>query len=64
MHNRQTGTYEVADGSEITDELFDFVIAVEQFKREQNCSFPTISNIFAVMKKLGYEKKDLTVAQT
>lgn len=48
-----------ASTSEIdySDAEREFLVAVDRFKRERNRPFPTLSELYAVLLSLGYEKK-------
>lgn len=45
-------------GSEYTDEERVFMMAVDAYKRKHNRPWPTLSEILAVAKSLGYRKVD------
>ena len=40
----------------MTDELLDFVMAIDDYKRVNNKPFPTWSEIFELVKYLGYRR--------
>ena len=40
----------------MTDEQFEFVMAVNSYKRTNNRPFPTLTEILEVIKDLGYKK--------
>ncbi len=42
--------------SDYTDEEFQFLRAIEDFKREQRRPFPTWSEVLGVLLSLGYKK--------
>ncbi len=40
----------------MSDELLEFVLAVDEYKRVNNRPFPTWSEVFEVIQHLGYRK--------
>ncbi len=47
-----------AEEGEMTDEQFEFVMAVDSYKRANHRPFPTLTEILEVVKALGYRKID------
>ena len=47
-----------AEEGEMTDEQFEFVMAVDTYKRANNRPFPTLTEILEVVQALGYRKID------
>ncbi len=45
-----------AEEGEMTVEQFEFVMAVEEYKRANNKTFPTWTEVLDVIKALGYHK--------
>ena len=45
-----------AEEGEMTDEQFEFVMAVERYKRTNNRPFPTLTEILEIIQNLGYRK--------
>ena len=45
-----------AEEGEMTPEQFMFVLAVDTFKRVNNLTFPTWTDVLEVVRKLGYRK--------
>jgi hypothetical protein len=45
-----------AEEGEFTDEQFLFVMAINEFKKANQKSFPTWTEVLEVMRKLGYRK--------
>jgi hypothetical protein len=45
-----------AEEGEMTDEQFEFVMAVDQYKRQNNRPFPTWTEVLEVIKAIGYRK--------
>jgi hypothetical protein len=43
-------------GAEITDDVAEFVMAMDRYKREAGRPFPTWSEALEVAKSLGYRK--------
>lgn len=40
----------------MSDELLEFVMAIDEYKRLNNRPFPTWSEVFEVIRYLGYRK--------
>src|SRR6185295_5496938 len=53
---RRTDDRRSAEEGEMTDEQFEFVMAVDTYKRLNNRPFPTWTEILEVVKQLGYRK--------
>ena len=47
-----------AEEGEMTDEQFEFIMAVDHYKRANNRPFPTLTEILEVIQALGYRKID------
>ena len=47
-----------AEEGEMTDEQFEFVMAVDRYKRANKRPFPTLTEILEIIKALGYMKID------
>ena len=45
-----------AEEGEMTQEQFLFVMAIDAFKRVNNKTFPTWTDVLEVIRKLGYRK--------
>ena len=45
-----------AEEGEMTDELLEFVLAIDEYKRLNNRPFPSWSEVFEVIRYLGYRK--------
>jgi len=45
-----------AEEGEMTQEQFMFVMAIDAFKRVNNLTFPTWTDVLEVIRKLGYRK--------
>jgi len=45
-----------AEEGEMTDEQFEFILAVDQYKRINHRPFPTWTEVLDVIKALGYRK--------
>ncbi len=45
-----------AEEGELTDELLEFVMVVDEYKRINDRPYPTISEIFELVHYLGYRK--------
>ncbi len=53
---RRSEDRRAAEEGEMTEEQFEFVMAIEEYKRINNKMFPTWTEVLAVIKKLGYRK--------
>ncbi len=45
-----------AEEGEMTDEQFDFLMAIDRYKKENQRPFPTWTEVLEVAKALGYRK--------
>ncbi len=45
-----------AEEGEMTDELLEFVLAIDEYKRTNRRPFPSWSEVFEVIRYLGYRK--------
>jgi hypothetical protein len=45
-----------AEEGEMSDELLEFVMAIDEYKHLNNRPFPTWSEVFEVIRYLGYRK--------
>lgn len=53
---RRSDSRRSAEEGEMTDEQFEFIMAIDQYKRVNNRPFPTWTEILDVIKALGYRK--------
>jgi len=53
---RRSDTRREAEEGEISGELLEFVKAIDEYKRINNRPFPTWSEVFEVIRYLGYRK--------
>lgn len=53
---RRTDDRRSAEEGEMTDEQFEFVLAIDTYKRLNNRPFPTWTEVLEVLKQLGYRK--------
>lgn len=53
---RRSDLRRAAEEGEMSDELLEFVMAVDEYKRTNNKPFPTWSEVFELIKYLGYRK--------
>ena len=54
--HRRTEERRAAEEGEMTDEQFDFLMAMDQYKRVNQRPFPTWTEVLEVIKALGYRK--------
>lgn len=47
-----------AKPDEMTDELIDFITAIDEYKRLHQRPFPSWSEVLDVLKSLGYERAE------
>lgn len=45
-----------AEEGEMSDEQFDFLMAIDTYKRENSVCFPTWTEVLEVIKAIGYRK--------
>ncbi len=53
---RRTDFMRAAEEGEMTQEQFVFVMAIEAFKRVNDKTFPTWTDVLEIVRKLGYRK--------
>ena len=53
---RRSDFLKAADEGEMTQEQFLFVMAIDTFKRVNNKTFPSWTDVLEVVRKLGYRK--------
>ena len=53
---RRSDLRRAAEEGEMSDEQLEFVMAVDEYKRANNKPFPTWSEVFELIKYLGYRK--------
>lgn len=53
---RRSVDRKAAEEGQMTDEQFEFLMTVEQYKRENRKPFPTWTEILEVLKAMGYRK--------
>jgi len=53
---RRTDFLRAAEEGEMTQEQFMFVMAIDAFKRVNNKTFPTWTDVLEIIRKLGYRK--------
>jgi hypothetical protein len=58
---RRTDFMRAAEEGEMSQEQFMFIMAIDTFKRVNNKTFPTWTDVLEVIRKLGYRK---TMAST
>jgi LAS superfamily LD-carboxypeptidase LdcB len=54
--HRRTEERRAAEEGEMTDEQFDFLMAIDQYKRANQRPFPTWTEVLEIVKALGYRK--------
>lgn len=53
---RRSDDRRAAEEGQMTDEQFAFVMAVDQYKKQNNKPFPSWTEILEIVKALGYRK--------
>jgi hypothetical protein len=53
---RRSDDRRAAEEGEMTDEQFEFVMAIQDYKAANNRPFPTWTEILDILKALGYRK--------
>lgn len=54
--HRRTEERRGAEEGEMNDEQFEFVIAIDQYKRANQRPFPTWTEVLEIVKAMGYRK--------
>ena len=54
--HRRTDERRSAEEGEMTDEQFEFLMAVDQYKKVNNRPFPTCTEVLDLIHALGYRK--------
>ena len=54
--HRRTPERKAAEEGEMTDEQFEFLMAIDKYKRENNKPFPTWTEVLEVIKAIGYRR--------
>lgn len=44
--------------SEMSDDLIEFITAIDEYKRLHQRPFPSLGEVFDVLKSLGYERPE------
>jgi len=53
---RRSDDRKAAEEGQMSDEQFEFLMAIDQYKRQNQRPFPTWTEVFEVIKALGYRK--------
>lgn len=53
---RRSDDRRAAEEGQMTDEQFTFVMAVDQYKKQNNKPFPSWTEILEILKAIGYRK--------
>lgn len=53
---RRSEDRKAAEDGNMTDEQFEFLMAIDQYKRQNQRPFPTWTEVLEVVKALGYRK--------
>ncbi len=53
---RLTDERKAAEQGQMSDEQFEFLLAIEEYKQQNATRFPTWTEVFEVIKALGYRK--------
>lgn len=53
---RRTEGRKAAEEGQMSDEQFEFLLAIDEYKKENNRPFPTWTEVLEVVKALGYRK--------
>ena len=55
---RRSDERRAAEEGEMTDDQFEFIMAIDQYKRLNKRPFPTWTEVLEVIRALGYRKID------
>lgn len=47
-----------AEEGEYADDLFEFIMTIDEYKKVNQCPFPSMSEIYEVILYLGYRKTE------
>lgn len=53
---RRSDARRAAEEGEMTEEQFDFILAIEEYKKVNNRPFPSWTEILDIIKAIGYRK--------
>ena len=53
---RRSDIRKAAEEGHMSDEQFDFLLAIDEYKRKNSKPFPTWTEVFDVIQALGYRK--------
>ena len=53
---RRTDERRAAEEGEMTDDQFEFIMAIKTYKQANKCPFPSYTEILEIAKALGYRK--------
>jgi len=53
---RRSDDRKAAEEGYMSDEQFEFLMAIDEYKRKNNRPFPTWTEVYEVIKALGYRK--------
>jgi len=53
---RRSDDRKAAEEGQMSDEQFEFLMAIDEYKRKNSRPFPTWTEVFEVIKALGYRK--------
>ncbi len=53
---RRSDARKAAEEGEMTEEQFDFILAIEEYKKVNNRPFPSWTEILDIIKAIGYRK--------
>jgi hypothetical protein len=54
--HRRTEERRAAEEGEMTDDQFEFLMAIDQYKRANQKPFPTWTEVLEIVKAMGYRK--------
>ena len=53
---RRSDDRKAAEEGQMTDEQFDFIMAIDQYKKLNSKPFPSLNEVLEIIKTLGYRK--------
>jgi len=53
---RRSDDRRAAEEGQMTDEQFEFIMAIDQYKKQNNKPFPSWTEILDILKTIGYRK--------
>jgi len=53
---RRSDERKAAEEGRMSDEQFEFLMTIDEYKRKNSCPFPTWTEVLEIIKAMGYRK--------